>query len=185
MDPTHPTACEWLAKLGDLGRCSRRGHSAPHDGARIRGDRSYAPPELLYGQIDVDWQVRCQACDVYLLGSLMLFIFTHTQTTGELLRRLPLALRPDWFTEPYPQVLPYVINAFDELSEDFGSQLKGERAAELVTIFRGLCHPDPAQRGDAIQRRRGQNPYDLRRVVSRLDVLAREARAGYLRKEAT
>jgi serine/threonine protein kinase len=171
---------EWLAKLGDLGRCSQKGAVAPHDRAIIRGDPVYAPPELLYGQVDPDWSVRCQACDWYLLGSLILFIFTRTQTTGEILRRLPEAIRPQSFGEPYTTALPYVINAFDEAADAFARQLEGQRAGELVTHFRALCHPDPGQRGDPVQRRRGSNPFDLQRMISRLDVLAREARAGYL-----
>jgi serine/threonine protein kinase len=173
---------EWLAKLGDVGRASKRGAAAPHDGETVRGDPDYAPPELLYGQVDPDWAVRCQACDLYLLGSLILFIFTRTQTTGEIVRRLPVDYRPGPFCEPYRVALPYVINAFDEVADDFAAQLEGQRAGELVEHFRLLCHPDPGQRGDPIQRRRGQNPYDLRRVISRLDVLRREARAGYLSK---
>jgi serine/threonine protein kinase len=171
---------QWLAKLGDLGRSSQRGVAAPHDEEPVRGDPVYAPPELLYGQVNPDWSVRCQACDLYLLGSLILFIFTRTQTTAEILRRLPVALKPYPFGEPYPAVLPYVVNAFDEVADNFAAQLEGQRAAELVDHFRALCHPDPAQRGDPVQRRRGQNPYDLRRLISRLDVLIHDARGGYL-----
>jgi eukaryotic-like serine/threonine-protein kinase len=171
-----------LSKLGDLGRVSKRGTEAPHDELSVRGDRSYAPPELLYGQLDPDWTVRCQACDVYLLGSLILFIFTKTQTTAEILRRLPTPLRPGIFADTYSRVLPYVVNVFDEVADGFGSHLQGERAAELVSHFRALCHPDPALRGDPIQRRRGHNPYDVRRFISRLDVLTRDARSAYLRK---
>jgi eukaryotic-like serine/threonine-protein kinase len=176
------TFAGWVAKLGDLGRSSMRGVAAPHDSEIVRGDPAYAPPELLYGQVDPNWTVRCQACDVYLLGSLILFIFTRTQTTAEIVRRVPSAFQPGPFAEPYSAALPYVINAFDEVADDFAAQLKGDRASELVTQFRQLCHPDPDQRGDPIQRRRRQNPYDLRRVISRLDVLVREARAGYLSK---
>ena len=175
-----------LAKLGDLGRSSRRGTAAPHDALAVRGDPAYAPPELLYGHVDPDWRMRCQACDVYLLGSLILFIFTRTQTTAELMRRLPMALRPPKyrgsFAGTYADALPYLVNAFDEVAESFIAQLRGQRAAELAEHFRALCHPDLAQRGDAIQRRRGLNPYELRRVISRLDVLTREAQAGFLRR---
>ncbi len=174
-----------LAKLGDLGRVSKRGTAAPHDELAVRGDPSYAPPELLYGQVDPDWTVRCQACDLYLLGSLILFVFTRTQTTAEIVRRLPTPLRPGIYADSYSRALPYVVNAFDEVADEFESQLAGQRAAELVEHFRMLCHPDPAQRGDQIQRRRGQNPFDVRRTISRLDVLMREARGGYLRKETS
>ena len=176
------TFADWLAKLGDLGRSSKRGTAAPHDSEAVRGDPVYAPPELLYGQLDPDWSVRCQACDVYLLGSLILFIFTRTQTTGEIVRRLPLPVRPGPFCEPYPLVLPYIENAFDEVADAFEAQLQGERAVELAHHFRALCHPDPAKRGDPVQRRRGLNPFNVQRLISRLDVLVYEARAGYLTK---
>ncbi len=175
---------EWLAKLGDVGRASMRGVAAPHDSEIVRGDEAYAPPELLYGQVDAEWSVRCQACDLYLLGSLILFIFTRTHTTAEIVRRVPAAFHPGPFAEPYPVALPYVLDAFDEAADAFADQLSGERAGELGTLFRQLCHPDPGRRGDPIERRRGHNPYDLRRVITRLDVLAREARAGYLSRRA-
>ena len=180
---------EFMAKLGDLGRSSRQGTAAPHDPAAVRGDPAYAPPELLYGHVDPDWQVRCQACDLYLLGSLILFIFTRTQTTAELLRRLPTVLKPaqfgGTFGGPYPTVLPYLINAFDEVTEGFEKQLAGKRAGELATHFRLLCHPDPTQRGDEKRRQRGQNPYTLERLISRLDVLRRDAEVGFLRKSTS
>jgi eukaryotic-like serine/threonine-protein kinase len=178
---------ENVAKLADLGRSSRRGIAAPHDNLAVRGDLAYAPPELLYGQIDLEWSVRCQACDIYLLGSIILFVFARTQTTAEIFRRLPAALRPHpfgTFAGNYANALPYVIDAFDEVVHDFAAQLEGLRSDELARHFSSLCHPDPAQRGDALHRRRGQNPFDLRRVISRLDVLRREARGGYLRRRS-
>ncbi|HYO75124.1 MAG TPA: hypothetical protein VE010_01575 [Thermoanaerobaculia bacterium] len=172
------------AKLGDLGRSSKRGVAAPHDDYPVRGDPAYAPPELLYGQVDPEWRVRCQSCDLYLLGSLMLFLFTRTQATAEILRRLPPALRParygGMFDGTYDEVLPFVSNAFDEVADAFGSHLEGQRAAELVDHFRCLCHPDPDRR--RASSRRGQPSYDLRRLISRLDVLRHDARGGFLKK---
>ena len=177
---------EWLGKLGDLGRCSKQGREAPHDRFEVRGDPIYAPPELLYGQLDPDWMVRCQACDVYLLGSLILFIFTRTQTTAEIMLRLPTTLKPPTcggtFVEGYSKALPYLINAFDEVADSFERQLVGQRAGELVDHFRALCHPDPGQRAGSAQRRRDKNPYDVQRLISRLDVLRHDARGGYLSK---
>ncbi len=179
---------EAAAKLGDLGRCSRRGFSAPHDAFAVRGDPAYAPPELLYGHVDPEWSARCRACDIYLLGSLLLFVFTRTQTTAEVFRRLPGAFIPSSmhgpFSGDYADALPYVMNAFDEVADEFAAQLDGQREAELVEHFRALCHPDPAERGDSVQRRRGYNPYDVRRLISRLDVLRHDARGRYLNRKA-
>ena len=184
VKPSNLLTFEEAAKLGDLGRCSRRGLSAPHDSFNVRGDPAYAPPELLYGRVDPEWAARCQACDIYLLGSLILFVFTRTQTTAEIFRRLPAAFLPTsmlgTFAGDYTEALPYVMNAFDEVADEFMGQLEGHRAQELVDHFRALCHPDPDQRGDAIQRRRGLSPYDLRRLISRLDVLRHDARGRYL-----
>ena len=170
------------SKLADLGRSSRVGVPAPHDSTPVRGDHAYSPPELLYGELDPDWRVRCQACDVYLLGSFVLFMFTRTQTTAEIIRRLPAPMKPQMWGGTYREVLPYVRDAFNDVTEDFAKQVDGTRAAELVDRFRELCDPDPYLRGDAKQRAAGGNPYDLARTISRLDVLRREAQAGFLRR---
>jgi serine/threonine protein kinase len=62
-------------KIADFGRASRRGHSAWHDDLKVAGDRSYAPPEQLYGFLHPDFIPRRMGCDLYMLGNLAAFLF--------------------------------------------------------------------------------------------------------------
>ncbi len=77
------------SKLVDLGRASDRNNTSPHDDLTLAGDRTYAPPELLYDHIDPDWNTRRLGCDMYLLGSLVVFFyFGGVSMTHLLLNRL-------------------------------------------------------------------------------------------------
>lgn len=66
---------EFGAKVSDLGSADS-GHqpnSSPRGAFAYAGDPAYAPPELLYGEISQDWHTRRIGCDLYLLGSLIVF----------------------------------------------------------------------------------------------------------------
>ena len=58
------------SKLADLGRSAHRQIASPTDDYVVPGDTTYAPPELLYGYLHPEWEVRRIAADLYLLGSL-------------------------------------------------------------------------------------------------------------------
>jgi eukaryotic-like serine/threonine-protein kinase len=64
------------SKVGDLGRAACPGLMAPHEDDAVPGDPDYAPPELLYGDYG-DWRVRHLGCDLYLLGSMIVFFCTN------------------------------------------------------------------------------------------------------------
>ncbi|MDA1329770.1 MAG: hypothetical protein DWG76_00545 [Chloroflexi bacterium] len=61
------------SKLADLGRASAQGKSPPHEDRIVPGDRTYAPFELLYKQVDPDWYRRRMGNDSFLLGSMVVF----------------------------------------------------------------------------------------------------------------
>jgi serine/threonine protein kinase len=172
------------SKLADLGRASRRGIAAPHEGLDLAGDPAYAPPELLYGQVDSDWRTRRQACDMYLLGSLTIFIFSGATATAAILIFLDDDLHPDAWGDSYAAVLPYVRVAFDRAVEEFGQSLSESVATRLVPIVQQLCDPDPELRGHPRTRAHHGNPYSLERYVAEFDLLARRAEIGYFRDAA-
>ena len=64
-------------KLGDLGRSSRRGVTAPHDDLTGPGAKNYAPFEHRYGNVSTDWVERRLSTDVFHLGCLVIFAFTN------------------------------------------------------------------------------------------------------------
>jgi serine/threonine protein kinase len=82
------------AKVCDLGRAWDRNESAEHDNYPIPGDPKYAPVEFFYNSIAVDDRVRRYGCDLYHLGSLLVFCFTNVHTNGLLADALNPAHRP-------------------------------------------------------------------------------------------
>jgi hypothetical protein len=110
---------------------------------------------------------------MYQLGSLAMFMFTGVGTTAALAKEIgPQHLWGNW-TGSFPEVLPYVRDAFDRVARSFTSDTPEEFRGPLSTMFRYLCDPDPSLRGDPKDRR--ANPFSFERFVSRFDLLARRA----------
>ena len=58
------------AKISDLG-CADTANQpslSPRGHLGIAGDPSYAPPELFYNEVSLDWKVRRLGCDLYQIG---------------------------------------------------------------------------------------------------------------------
>ena len=162
------------AKLGDLAHACEHAREPALETVRP-GDRSYAPPEALYGFAMGDIDLQRQARDVYLFGSLILFAFVEVSATSALLSKLAPAHRPKASRIPFEEALPYLIEAFDQVVEDFIEEARPPDL--LVASFRELCHPDPRRRGDSKARvARHANPYSLQRHITRLNLLHNRAR---------
>jgi serine/threonine protein kinase len=162
-------------KIGDLGRASRQGYAAVHDRLIVPGDPIYAPPELLYGYILPDESRRRMACDMYLLGSLLVYFFTRVGMTAGWGAGLHQSLYPANWRGSFYDVLPHVRDAYDKALQRLSERIPETFRDRLIATLRELCDPDPNLRGDGRARARHQNPYSLERYVSRLDRLAREA----------
>jgi serine/threonine protein kinase len=167
---------ESVSKIADLGSASQKGIACPRDGCDFAGDRAYAPPELLYGYVDPDWSNRRLGCDAYLLGSMIVFMFTGLNATSLLFSHLAPNLRPGSWTGTYGEVLPYLTNAFGEALQVFKSSLPSEPfITELTLLVSYLCDPDYTRRGHPRNRVGRASQFSLERFVSRLDLLARKA----------
>jgi eukaryotic-like serine/threonine-protein kinase len=169
------------AKIGDLGRATDHARAMPHDDHAIAGAKPYAPPELLYRETASDWGTRRAACDVYLLGSLAVFLFIGVGTTARMMMEIPPALRPPTlggaYSGSYQDVLPQVRSAFAAAMEEFDAAVPEGLRAELGVIVRQLCDPEPTKRGDPRNRIGHHNPFSLEQFVSRFDRLARRSEA--------
>jgi serine/threonine protein kinase len=138
------------SKVGDLGRATDSSQPMPHDEITFADARKYAPPELLYREVAADWGVRRAACDLYLLGSLAMFMFTGVGMTARLKMELPATLYPQDLGGPYSgtyrDVLPQVRSAFAVAMEDLDASVPEDFRAELGAIVRCSAIRTPCSR---------------------------------------
>jgi serine/threonine protein kinase len=165
-------------KLTDLGRAASQGVTTPHDGYPVAGDPIYAPPELLYGEVSIDWHQRRVACDLFHLGSLAVFLFSNANMTHLLFSEMPREQLPDKWKGSYRDVLPYVRDAFGRAIERFSVSVPSPVRTEMVAAVRQLCEPDPNLRGHPRDRTSVHNRYTCQRYMSLFNLLAARAEYG-------
>ena len=163
------------SKLADLGRAFDRYSTSPHDELDCAGDQTYAPPELLYGYVPQDWRVRRLGCDMYLLGSLVVFFCTGVSMTHLLFNRLDKKHHYKNWTSTYRDVLPYLQYAFTQIIRELREKIWTEFADEIGELVKQLCSLDPRLRGHPKNIESSGNQYSLERYVSIFDLLARKA----------
>lgn len=170
------------AKVADLGCASTaQGGTAPRDHLNVAGALAYAPPELLYGHLDPDWRKRRLGCDLYLLGSMVVFVFTGVSMTALLAEKLdPNHIWHKW-GDSYAKVRPYVRDAFDLALETLERHVPTALREDVMAIVGQLCDPDPELRGHPAERIGHHNRYSLERYVSTLNELARKAELNLIR----
>jgi serine/threonine protein kinase len=172
------------SKVADLGCASIQGIISPRDDCEFAGDRTYAPPELLYRSIDTDWRRRRQAADVYHLGSMVTFLFCGTSMTAMILANMaPDHLYPVWGGS-YSEVMAEIRDAFGLAIEQFSQSVPGEQLRKtLRETVSQLCDPEPSRRGHPSNRTGHTNPYSLERYVSLFSLLAQRAAVGILERK--
>lgn len=166
---------ELVTKLGDLGHAHDKGAPRPDSDDLIAGDPGHAPLEHLYGYRLVEWNARRLSTDLYLLGSLVVFMFTNTSMTAQIGGQLLPQHHWEAWPGNYADALPYVRDAWDAVLEDLAASLDEEIRDELVTITRRLTNPEPEKRGHP-RNLAGNGPaFGARRFSSRFEVLASRA----------
>lgn len=163
------------SKLIDLGCAAEKGNPQPHDDCAIAGDPYYAPPELLYQQIDPDWGARRFGCDLYLLGSLATFFFSGMSMTGLILSNLPPNVHWSTWTGTYEEALPYLESAFSKSLRSLSRDIPELVRTDLTSAVRQLCAPNYSERGHLSERLYRRNRHSLHRFVSLFDLLATRA----------
>ena len=161
-------------KVADFGRSSRKGHPERHDNLPVAGDRTYAPPELLYGFVAPDFAPRRLGCDLYMLGNLASFLFSGVNVTAQLLSHLDVQHHPQQWAGTYEQVLPYIQNAFTSVLADLSPIVDPLVRQAALNMLREMCNPDVTLRGHPRGRGRSDQ-YSLNRYVSQLDLLSKRA----------
>ncbi len=162
------------SRLADLGTSACRDMEGPYDNDTVPGTRAYAPPELLYSSAADNWDRRRFGCDAYLLGSMIVYLFTGCNATALLINNLAKEHRHDQWGDGFLSVLPYLRASFGavlaQLTATFTVPLVSQ---ELLTFVSELCEPDPTKRGHPANRNNKNNQYSLERYVSRFDNMAK------------
>jgi serine/threonine protein kinase len=159
-------------KVADFGRSSRISKPIYYDSFVFPGDRTYAPPELLYGHINPDFVPRRIGTDLYMLGNLTAFVFTGSNVTAKLLSAIAPQHHWTQWGQSYADVLPYLEEGFARTMEDISADLPQEVKDEARALIAELCQPDLLKRGHPKGIGRGDQ-YSLERYVSQLDQLVR------------
>jgi len=159
------------SKIGDLGNSWRAGRTSPLADADFAGDPDYAPPECLYGYVLPEEEARLKARDLYMFGSVILFLFSGVDATCAMLTKLPRGHHPGASGAGFEQALPHLIEATEKVAEEFEAELGEGPEAELAEVYRQLCNPDPRHRGHPNARILHGDPYVLERYISWFDRL--------------
>lgn len=161
-------------KLADLGRAADQVMDSPHDTLDCAGDRTYAPLELLYGHIEKDWQIRRLGCDLYLLGSLIVYFYTGASLTRLILDRISPEHHYSEWTRTYMEVLPYLQREFVQFVGELEQDHWNGSLGEVSQIVKELSNLDPNRRGHP-KESATKNRYSLHRYISIFDRLAKRA----------
>jgi serine/threonine protein kinase len=141
------------------------------------GSYEYSPPELLYGFIVNDFQIRRLACDLYLLGNMVVYYFMDVSMNFLLKSNLDRSLSWEKPTnyQKYDYIKPYLIEAFEKSMEDLKNSIEQEDLKEpLEEIVRFLCNPDPFNRGHIKNLNQKVGRLGLARFVTMFDRLAKK-----------
>lgn len=167
------------SKIADLGCADIKSKGSPRGSKRIAGDRGYAPPELLYGDVPHEWEKRRLGTDMYLFGSLIAFVFTQVSMTHAIMHALHHAHRPGLWPHDYRNVLQYVRDAFGRVMAQVRAGLPESVREEVGNAIEMLCEPDPNLRGHP--KDLNANQFNFERFVSLFDRLAKRAELGLLK----
>jgi serine/threonine protein kinase len=157
-------------KVSDLGRVIRKDQSGPFDSNHWSGDSKYCPPERWYGSspgaIPHGWNNIRESADAYMLGSLLVYLFTGTTLQSLVYSIIPSQFRPGNWTGGYDEnLLPVLFDAHVQaLKLNLLPNLIPEVADEVFEIAKNITHPDPRKRGDTKARKELNQPVGIDRI---------------------
>lgn len=166
-----------FSKVTDLGRASSKNCGSEVDKLICAGDTAYSPPELLYREPSINWNERRVSCDLYMLGSLLVYYFSPNDKARFNLiwiSKIDSGFHPSRFGGSYADILPILIKEFEEIYITIEESIPELYRADIILIIRELTNPLPSKRG--FSRNIGKfNQYYLDPYISKLGNLTRKA----------
>ena len=167
-------------KIGDMGRVCTTGIdlNSPFNDEPFSGDISYAPPEHLYNYAVGDRHQRRILADLYMLGSVAIYLTLGQHLNTYYVNELPSDMHwINWVNSggEYELILPILIDLHSKLIKEISSLgIMPKDEQRFTLMIDRLCHPDPRVRGYVDVS--GRRTLSLERVVSGLDLIARNTR---------
>ncbi len=167
-------AAESRVKVGDLGRVVRRDVSGPFNANTWPGDARYMPPERWYAHMPPDWTDAREAADAYMVGSLLLFLFTGASLQMLAFPYVPDQFKPGEWQGAFDQDLLAVLqHAHDKvLVESLLPNVTEQFRDEVLALAKALTQPDPRLRGDRRARQQIGRPVGMDRIHQKFMSLA-------------
>lgn len=161
-------------KVGDLGRVVRRDRNGPFDASHWPGDVRYSPPERWYGFLPANWNDAREASDAYMLGSLLVYLFTGATLQSLVYPLIPEPFKPGKWTGSFDQnLLPVLVDIHARILNDhLKPVLMPDIQDSIMAIAKDLTQPDPLLRGDSKARRQIGRPVGIDRIHQKLRYLA-------------
>jgi len=165
-----------IGKLGDLGSAFMRDRPAPQDELVIAGAAAYASPEQLYGcERRVGQENWRFAADVFMFGNLVVFLLIGIPYNALLQHNLDESQHWKNWSGSFDDILPALLDGHGRAISSIRDALHIDVAEPMAALINDLCQPDPDRRGDNIARLRNQNPFNLARCITRLDLIYRRS----------
>jgi len=172
LKPSNVLLIKGDTQIGDIGRSICKSFSGPWDNLNFSGDYNYAPPEIMYGYYERDWNKRVFATDCYLLGSMVVFYFLGISMSALLLKYIPENFKWTKWRGSFGDIEAYVLDAFEQALSEFEAQIKPEYLRkELRWSVERLCYPIPEKRGHPKNIHSMGSSFNLERFISKFDLL--------------
>lgn len=175
-------------KVGDLGRVVRSDQPGPFDSMRWVGDSNYMPPEGWYGSIPgampTGWNNTREATDAYMLGNLLVYLFTGVSLQSLVIKEIPSGYKPGEWAGNYDDNLKAVLlDAHSKvLNKYLAPKLNNSTKDAVMAIARDLTHPDPTRRGDKRARGHFHKLVGIDRISQKFKGLAISAVVAKIRE---
>ena len=188
LKPSNILIFDSISKIGDLGRSVSTVLDSPFRTMPFSGDYNYAPPEILYGEIEPDLIKRNYLSDCYLLGSMVRFYFSGVGMSASLKNFLPHNLTWEHWQGSFADVQGYLLQAYEQSISELNKILLGsmsdQLAREITEITKSLCYPLPPKRGHPKNIGSTTPNYNLDRYVSKFDLIHKKSRLEAITRQA-
>lgn len=167
-----------FAKISDLGFSVRNDNSPRSQEPGPRGDLGFAPPELLYGYFDPDWNIRHKGADLFMLGGFLSFLVADVQLVGLILQKIPPMYHPSTWRGGYQAAMPVVRTAIYDTISEITAAVNPKISNEIKEMLLWLCDAEPAKRGHPKTAMVSfGDPHSLERIISIADRIAKKTRS--------